>query len=126
MSIYSPSMLKVKEVVPETQDIVTLTLDFQDKSFAERFSFKPGQFGLFSAFGEGESALAIASSPSAKDRISCSIKKMGKVTSVLTSVDVDDIIGFRGPYGNWFPLDRMKGRRVVFIAGGIGFSAIKS
>ncbi|KPJ48425.1 heterodisulfide reductase subunit F [candidate division TA06 bacterium DG_26] len=126
MSVYSPTLLKVKEVLPETHDIATLIMGFQDGAFAEEFSFKPGQFGLFGAFGEGECALAIASSPSSKGQITCSIKKVGKVTSSLTSANAGDIIGFRGPYGNWFPLEKMKGKKLFFIAGGIGFSAIRS
>ncbi len=126
MSIYSPDLLKVSKVLSETPEIITLVMDFQDGSLAKRFSFKPGQFGLFGAFGEGECALAIASSPSTKGQIACSIKKIGKVTSSLTSTNVGDIIGFRGPYGNWFPLDEMKGKKIFFIAGGIGFSAIRS
>lgn len=126
MSIYSPILLKVREILPETHEIITLVMGFQDGSLARKFSFKPGQFGLFGAFGEGECALAIASSPSIKGQIACSIKKVGKVTSSLRSSDVGDIIGFRGPYGNWFPLDKMKGKKVIFVAGGIGFSAIRS
>jgi NAD(P)H-flavin reductase len=97
-----------------------------DGSYAEAFSFKPGQFGLLSTFGEGEAAFAIASSASQPRSISCSVKSVGKVTSVLTSVNPGDILGFRGPYGNWFPLDRMKKRNLLFVAGGIGFSAVKS
>jgi NAD(P)H-flavin reductase len=126
MSIYSPTLLKVSEIIPETPDTVTLRMEFQDDKFAKGFSFKPGQFGLFGTFGEGESALAIASSPSEKSHVACSVRKVGKVTTALTSADTGDIIGFRGPYGNSFPLEEMKGKNVLFIAGGIGFSAIKS
>lgn len=126
MSIYSPTTVKVKSVIPETPDIVTLDMNFLDSSYAKEFSFQPGQFGLLSAFGEGEAAFAIASSPSDLELISCSVKSVGKVTSILTSANPGDVFGFRGPYGNWFPLDRMKKKHLLFIAGGIGFSAVKA
>jgi sulfhydrogenase subunit gamma (sulfur reductase) len=34
-------------------------------------------------------------------------------------------MGFRGPYGNHFPLDAMKGKSIVFIAGGIGLAPVR-
>jgi NAD(P)H-flavin reductase len=35
-------------------------------------------------------------------------------------------IGFRGPYGNGFTLDLLQGKNLVFIAGGIGLSPLRS
>ena len=35
-------------------------------------------------------------------------------------------MGFRGPYGNWFPVDDWKGKDIVFIAGGIGLPPVRS
>ena len=35
-------------------------------------------------------------------------------------------IGFRGPYGNHFPVDDWKGKDLVFIGGGIGMAALRS
>lgn len=126
MSIYSPTKVRVTEVASETPDTVTLEMTFEDESYAKEFSFQPGQFCLLSAFGEGEAAFAIASSPKEKDKIRCSIKKVGKVTSVLATANPDEVFGFRGPYGNWFPLEEMKGKKILFVAGGIGFSAVKA
>ena len=34
-------------------------------------------------------------------------------------------MGFRGPYGNWFPVDDWRGKNVVFIAGGIGLAPVR-
>ena len=36
------------------------------------------------------------------------------------------MIGFRGPYGNHFPVDDWKGKDLVFIGGGIGMAALRS
>ncbi|GAI91983.1 unnamed protein product, partial [marine sediment metagenome] len=35
-------------------------------------------------------------------------------------------IGFRGPYGNSFPLDFLQGKNLVFVAGGIGLAPLRS
>jgi len=40
-------------------------------------------------------------------------------------LNVGDTMGFRGPYGNHFPLDEMKGKSIVFIAGGIGLAPVR-
>ena len=44
----------------------------------------------------------------------------------LRGLDVDQIIGFRGPYGNAFPLDEWLGKSLVFIGGGIGMAALRA
>jgi NAD(P)H-flavin reductase len=40
----------------------------------ERFSFRAGQFGLSSAFGEGESTFCIASPPTWRDHLECTFR----------------------------------------------------
>ncbi len=125
MNIYKPELMVIKDIIKETVDTRTFRLQFRDSHIAESFSFKAGQFGEYSLFGEGESTFCIASSPTRKDYIECSFKKVGKVTSALTKLDVGDVIGFRGPYGNYFPIEEMKGKNVLFIAGGIGLAPVR-
>ena len=91
----------------------------------EGFAFKAGQFGEYSVFGAGESTFCIASSPTREGYIECSFKAIGKVTTELREVNVGDTVGFRGPYGNWFPVDDWKGKDVVFVAGGIGLAPVR-
>ena len=56
-------------------------------------------------FGAGECTFCIASPPTRKGYIECSFKAAGKVTAALRELNVGDTMGFRGPYGNWFPVD---------------------
>ena len=49
----------------------------------------------------------------------------GKVTNALNRLKVGDTMGLRGPYGNYFPVEEMKGKNVVFIAGGIGLAPVR-
>jgi len=125
-NIYKPYLMTVSEVIDETYDTKRLKLLFQDEAVAKSFSFKTGQFGLYSAFGEGESTFCIASSPTKKGYIECCFRKSGRVTKALADMEVGDTIGFRGPYGNHFPLDKFEGKDLVFIAGGIALPPLRS
>lgn len=117
--------MEVTDIIDETVDTRTFRLQFKDKELAKKFSFKAGQFGEYSMFGEGESTFCIASSPTRSEYIECSFKQIGKVTSSMRRLSVGDTIGFRGPYGNYFPVEEMKGKNVLFIAGGIGLAPVR-
>lgn len=124
-NIYKPELMEVTDIIDETIDTRTFRLQFKDKELAKNFSFKAGQFGEYSMFGEGESTFCIASSPTRSEYIECSFKQIGKVTSSMRRLSVGDTIGFRGPYGNYFPVEEMKGKNVLFIAGGIGLAPVR-
>jgi NAD(P)H-flavin reductase len=48
------------------------------------------------------------------------------VTTSLANCDEGDVIGFRGPYGNTFPIDKWNGKNLLFIAGGIALPPMRS
>lgn len=125
-NIYKPYLATIEEIRWETADTKTFKLTFTDPDVKEKFYFRAGQFGEYSSFGEGESTFCIASSPTRKDYIECSFKVVGKVTNALNTKDVGDVIGFRGPYGNWFPIEIMEGKNLLFIGGGIGLAPLRS
>jgi NAD(P)H-flavin reductase len=123
---YGPMKMRIDAIAEETPDVKTFRLTFCDEGEGERFEFKAGQFGLYSVFGAGEATFCIASSPTRKGYIECSVKRAGKVTAELHQCNEGDVIGFRGPYGNWFPLDRMEGKNLLFVGGGIGLAPLRS
>ena len=125
-NIYLPHLAKIVDIVQETSDIKTFKLQFKDKSIEDSFDYKPGQFIELSVLGEGEAPFCISNSPTRKASIECSIKKMGKVTQGAHELDVGDLVGIRGPYGNGFPLEELKGKNLVFVAGGIGLAPLRS
>ena len=70
---------------------------------------------------------SITSSPTNKEYQEFSIKKCGMLTDYLHSLEVGDEITVRGPYGNHFPVeDKLKGKDLLFIAGGIGLAPLRS
>jgi NAD(P)H-flavin reductase len=125
-NIYRPYRMKIAALRDETPDVRTLRLEFADAKEGEAFSFKAGQFGLYSAFGEGEAAFCVASSPTRKGYLEYTFRKAGRVTKALRRLDVGDSLGFRGPYGNAFPVEQWKGRKLLFIAGGIALPPVRS
>ena len=125
MSLYTPRLMRIDEVRQETPDVKTFKLRFLDPAEQERFTFAAGQFGLYSAFGEGESTFCIASPPTWKDHIECTFRAVGKVTHALAHKEEGDLIGFRGPYGNSFPIDSYRGKNLLFVIGGIALPPLR-
>jgi len=117
--------MTVAAVVDEAPGVRTLRLEFADAACGGSFAFRAGQFGMFSAFGEGECPLCIASPPTRIGCIECTVRNAGRVTSALAQAEPGDTVGFRGPYGNAFPIDTWHGRSIVFIAGGIGLAPVR-
>ena len=125
MNLYKPDLMIIRDIIQETPDTTTFRLQFKDPKVAESFQFRAGQFAEYSVFGEGECTFCIASSPTRLDYIECSFKQFGRVTTAMRRLNVGDVIGLRGPYGNYFPLEQMKGKNIVFIAGGIGLAPVR-
>jgi NAD(P)H-flavin reductase len=101
-------------------------LEFADPKEGEAFDYRVGQFGLYNAIGEGESTFCIASSSTRKGYIECTFRQAGRVTKALRRLNVGDLMGFRGPYGNSFPVEAWKGKDLLFIAGGIALPPMRS
>ena len=91
------------------------------------FEHMPGQCAMLSIPGVGEAMFSITSSPTNKEFMEFSIKKCGCLTEWLHAMEVGQQITIRGPYGNAFPVDtELKGKDLLFIAGGIGLAPLRS
>jgi NAD(P)H-flavin reductase len=122
-----PMICKIDKVIQETPDVRTYRLKFREEGRMESFIWMPGQFVEFSLLGSGECTFCIASSSTRKGYFDCSIKRAGVVTAdIHTSLDEGDEVGIRGPYGNWFPLEDLKGKNLLFVGGGIGLAPLRS
>jgi NAD(P)H-flavin reductase len=125
-NLYLPHLTTIKTVVQETPDTWTFELEFQDPGLRETFAFQPGQFGLLSAFGAGESTLTLASGALRRGSLDVTFRRIGRVTGALAALNTGETVGFRGPYGNRFPMESFRGKNLLFIAGGIGLPAVTS
>ena len=124
-NIYLPYLMKVDKITQEAPGVKTFRLKFVNDEDSNNFSFAAGQFGEYSIFGVGESTFCIASPPTRKGFIECTFRQVGKVTSALATCEEGSIIGFRGPYGNTFPIDQWKGKNLLYVAGGIALPPMR-
>jgi NAD(P)H-flavin reductase len=125
-NVYLPKLAKIihiKEEVSGARPIKTFRAQFLN---GNQFTHRCGQCAMVSVFGKGESMFAISSSPLVKDYLQFSIMKMGRVTSDLHAMKEGDVVGIRGPLGNNFPIEDWKGKKLIFIGGGIGLAPIWS
>ena len=124
-NLYKPDLMEVLEVQRHTPDVKSVRVRFRDGDRARDFSFRVGQFGQFSVFGSGESTFNICSSSNWKDYIEFCFRRTGRVTETLWQISKGDTIGFRGPYGNGYPMEAWEGRNLIFIGGGIAMPPIR-
>jgi NAD(P)H-flavin reductase/NAD-dependent dihydropyrimidine dehydrogenase PreA subunit len=87
---------------------------------------KPGQFVEVTAFGIGEAPISLSSSPTHKGTFEVCVRKLGNVTTRLHKLNAGDKVGIRGPFGNGFDVDSLKGKDLLFIAGGLGIAPLRS
>ena len=125
-NIYAPHLVTIKQVRNEAEGVKTFKLAFNDAAVGEAFTYRPGQFGEVTIFGVGEAPISITSSPASKGYLELAVAGVGKVTRALHLKQQGDVIGFRGPYGNGFPFDEVKGNDILFVAGGIGLAPLRS
>jgi sulfhydrogenase subunit gamma (sulfur reductase) len=125
-NVYLPHIAIIEKIVTETPGILTFHFNFKDPELKETFTFESGQFGEYSVFGIGEATFCISSSPIRRDHFEFAVQRAGKVTNALHRLGAGAEIGFRGPFGNSFPLDYLRGKNLVFVAGGIGLAPLRS
>ncbi len=115
----------ITDIKQQTPDVKTFRVNAPDGG--KLFEHLPGQCAMICAPGVSEGMFSITSSPTNKEYQEFSIKRCGMLTDYLHSLEVGDEITVRGPYGNNFPVDTvLKGKDLVFIAGGIGLAPLRS
>lgn len=117
--------MTIAGIIDESPGVRTLRLQFQNETEGKNFRFRSGQFALYSTFGYGEATFCIASPPTRSEFIECTFRQAGRVTNALRELDVGDTIGFRGPYGNTFPIEEWEGKNLLFVAGGIALPPLR-
>jgi sulfhydrogenase subunit gamma (sulfur reductase) len=120
---YLPQLALIKGITEESGNIRTFTISFKDKT---PFDPHPGQFIELSLFGFGEFPVSIAGvlDPAA-GIFQTTIRRMGGVTEGIADLKVNSTVGVRGPFGKGYPLEKLDGKDVILVAGGLGMASIK-
>lgn len=120
-----PKIGVVTDVRVDTPDVKTFRV--VAPKGGKVFEHMPGQCAMLSIPGVGEAMFSITSSPTNKEFMEFSIKKCGCLTDWLHQMDLGQQITVRGPYGKPFPVEEeLKGKNLMFIAGGIGLAPLRS
>ena len=120
-----PQVGIITDIRTETPDVKTFRVNAPGGG--KLFEHMPGQCAMVCVPGVGEAMFSITSSPTNKEFQEFSIKRCGVLTEHLHSMQVGDEIMVRGPYGNNFPVDTdLKGKNLLFIAGGIALAPLRS
>lgn len=115
----------ITDIRDETPDVKTFRVNAPGGG--KLFEHMPGQCAMLCVPGVGEAMFSITSSPTNQAYQEFSIKRCGVLTDCLHSLQVGDEIMVRGPYGNHFPVEtELKGKNLLFIAGGIGLAPLRS
>ncbi|MBN1850555.1 MAG: FAD/NAD(P)-binding protein [Deltaproteobacteria bacterium] len=125
---YLPYPVRIDEVITETEDknLKTFKFVFINPGDEEKFSYRPGQFAELSIAGKGEIPIGIASSPTEKGFVKFTVNKVGLVSTYLHNMRPGNVMGIRGPLGNWYPWEEMEGKNVVIVGGGFAFTTLRS
>jgi len=122
---YLPLKAEILDIIQET------TSDLDVKTYVVKFAngfkmdFMPGQFVELSVPGTGEAPFGFASNPLKNDTIELSIKRTGTLTGVIHTLSVGDTLFIRGPFGNTFPIGKLEGNDILYIAGGLGLAPLR-
>jgi NAD(P)H-flavin reductase len=121
----SPYVPRMAQIVAADQMTGTERF-FRLEMEGEPLRYEPGQFVGVTVFGVGEAPISICSSPTQGKGFELTVRSVGLVTNRLKAFGEGDRLGIRGPFGNTFPYEEMKGQDVLFVAGGLGLAPTRS
>jgi len=121
--LYYPLMSKILKVEQLTETEKRFEIALPENKI---LGHQPGQFVEVSIFGFGEAPISICSSPTMEPNFELTVRRTGKLTDKMHALDAGSTLGIRGPFGNGFNVENLKGKDMLFIAGGIGLAPLKS
>jgi sulfite reductase subunit B len=120
--LYIPKQATIKRVekLTDKETLFEISLDS-----GKPLGHEPGQFVEVSVMGTGEAPISVSSAPGG-DTFEIVVRKVGDVTSKLHTLQPDDKVGIRGPFGKGFDVEGLKGKNLLFIGGGLGIVPMRS
>lgn len=118
-----PTLYRVQRTRRDTSD--TFSIDIVPADTGAPPDFAAGQFNMLYVFGVGEIPISISSDPASPDLYTHTTRAVGTVTQAMSELQVDDMLGVRGPFGTAWPVELAQKRDVVLVAGGIGLAPLR-
>jgi predicted ferric reductase len=120
---------RVIDVISEAPDVRSVVL--APPKGARVFSYHPGQFAFFT-FHRADGApveehhWTLSSSPTEKGYITITVKSLGDYTATMDGVQPGDTAAVHGPFGRFSCDAHPREKELVFLAGGIGVTPLRS
>jgi NAD(P)H-flavin reductase len=114
---------RIRAITDEIPGVRTYELAFADAAVGRDYRFAAGQFNMLYLPGIGEAAISVSSDPAEGSAIAHTVRAVGNVTGALARLAVGAEVLVRGPFGTPWPLDRVAGRDVVIVGGGLGLAS---
>jgi sulfhydrogenase subunit gamma (sulfur reductase) len=122
MKPYLAKIVSIKDLAEEIKLFRMELLNGGGEAFQD---YQPGQFVFLSAFGAGEAPFGIASTTKRGKALDFAVQRLGCVTTAMHELGEGDILGVRGPMGNYFPMESFKGKNLIVLGGGIGGAPLR-
>jgi NAD(P)H-flavin reductase len=116
-----PAVAFVEQRIAETADTFSLQLSTE----GDGYIFKPGQFNMLGLPGTGEAPFSFSWIDEQNQTFIQTIRRAGNVVDALSKLNKGERVYIRGPYGNGWPLDKIHGKNVIIVAGGIGMAPLR-
>ncbi|WJG07692.1 FAD/NAD(P)-binding protein [Aliiglaciecola sp. LCG003] len=122
------------QLTPQAIQVVDI---YEDGTDARHFTFEPinfkhknlvqiGQFFMLSVPGYGLAPFTYTSLPDESGRFCALVRKVGKLTAALFSIKQGDTLGYTGPCGTGWPVEKLAQGDVLIVAGGCGLAPLAS
>jgi len=118
---YLPAPARLAEVIDETPTIKTLVVEPK-----EPMEFRAGQFVQLTLPGVGEAPFTPSSSPRETGRLAITILNTGTVTERFHQCKAGQMLGLRGPFGKGYPVEKLSGKDVLVVGGGVGLAPLRA
>lgn len=122
---FVPKPAEIVSVIDMTPIEKLFQLRFLDEETEKEFTYMPGQFVQVSVYGVGETTISICRSQTRPGPLELLVRRVGRVTNALHELRPGDLVGLRGPFGNWFPMEEMEGHDILLVAGGLGMAPLR-
>ncbi len=118
---YASEIAHLSSVIDETPTIKTFCFDLD-----EPLEFRAGQFVQLGAPGVGEGPFTPSSSPLDPKHLEVTVLRTGRVTERLHEMAEGAKCLLRGPYGKGYPVEKLEGKDVLIVGGGVGLAPLRA
>ena len=122
-SQYQPNLAEMVKIETLTEQEKLFTLYMEG---GHDLGHRAGQFVAVSLFGIGEAPISVTSSPARNGTFELCVRDVGDVTGALHRIEPGTRVGIRGPFGNGFPVEKMRGQDLLIAPAGLGMAPLRS